>query len=821
MAIKTGEVQNTVNAMKFYKFTFGIVAFSLFLGPVQADVIRPKLIQEQFYSNSVLDKQTQSPLWAEVLAGMGIVSNADSDIMSNLGECSYKQALATLQDIQAQLGKMAPYAKIWALNQNKVFSACNNLGGEVGLPVIPEGANLPARAQSDFQYQLASWYFYKHQYNDALPLYQQVSLDISAPERPNAAYMVARTLAYLGRTADAYHEIGKILSDDSLKKVHRIAINYRFVIMNNTTYIPSKITPDLAKEHLLWLLSMIQANPAGALDSDQALKDYSDAKEQLSAFFPLYDKDDHVVDWWLDPAFDSPSSPRMEAVKTLAIQNDIVDWMQAKWAFNVFDRDWLWALHDPQNEYWQQNHHIVVHALDKWNKTQNGAWLQIAIQRVHPQDELAPSLLTAASSYLTQDWKHETVEYRKWLFTLWQHSLRIQLGRKDYSAALQLISDHADFVNLWPRTNYDWTQRDHPSTLEQTLRWLVYVGKTDEARQFLTAILKQYPAMFRQWQSLLATNQTEALAPAIRSNFYNVYGNTGNGQEIWQDMVNDLPMKTLYELATNSKVDANIQALIARTLLTRAILLHANNATIDKYAALVAKLNPDLRESVLQGISPHTNIAYVGFLLKMPRFRPLPYLNYAETRGEINSGSQSKQLAPTAIDVYNHNDNNWWCRFNDSELRERVLKSVLITPTVNDVLTLKPGEDVKSASAFEETLSPDLKPYVDNQKKLLAQHPYRGLVDEKEILSLEAISSGPEYLSNFVNNREKATVRRKSMSDSEKNTRAEYLYDAVRTTRYGCNRDGSHAAYSRESFELIHKYYNDTSWATATPYWFE
>ena len=59
------------------------------------------------------------------------------------------------------------------------------------------------------------------------------------------------------------------------------------------------------------------------------------------------------------------------------------------------------------------------------------------------------------------------------------------------------------------------------------------------------------------------------------------------------------------------------------------------------------------------------------------------------------------------------------------------------------------------------------------------------------------------------------------MSDADKNSRAEYLYYAVRSTRYGCYADGSHAPYSREAFRLIHKYYDDTPWAKATPYWFD
>jgi hypothetical protein len=53
-----------------------------------------------------------------------------------------------------------------------------------------------------------------------------------------------------------------------------------------------------------------------------------------------------------------------------------------------------------------------------------------------------------------------------------------------------------------------------------------------------------------------------------------------------------------------------------------------------------------------------------------------------------------------------------------------------------------------------------------------------------------------------------------------KNKSAKALHYAVRTTRYGCERNGSHGDYSQKSFEILHNSYGDTVWAKATPYWF-
>jgi hypothetical protein len=42
----------------------------------------------------------------------------------------------------------------------------------------------------------------------------------------------------------------------------------------------------------------------------------------------------------------------------------------------------------------------------------------------------------------------------------------------------------------------------------------------------------------------------------------------------------------------------------------------------------------------------------------------------------------------------------------------------------------------------------------------------------------------------------------------------------VLSARWGCNRDGSRAAYSREAFQLLHSRFPDSPEAKRTPYWF-
>ncbi len=787
----------------------------------------PPLLAETLYSRAYINEQTDQPAWEHVLANLNVPGMAlTGATLNGYNGCQYTEALDTLHEIILQLGKQSPYLKQWALNQNRVFSACNGSSRQDTPPVALKGQSWPARALSDYQYQLASWYFYKGKYTDALPLYRHVAALLDAPQRPNAAYMVARTLLYLNRAQRAYDKIGAILADPSLKAVHAIAENYRFVIMSNASFRYGRIiTPHLAREHLRWLLTLIEADPETALNVKLALKNSADATAQINTYFPLYDPNSLAVDWWLNPSF-TTTSPRMQAVMALAPKVEMIDWMQTKWAYNVFDTDWLWALHQPNNPYWAQNRHIVAHAWARWLQTHHGDWLQIALHRIRPDNPLAPVMVAQASVYLTHHWSTATPEYRKWLFSLWSDMIRIDLGRKEYSQALALITQYADYKNLWPITSYsDYANQAPAGVFNKALRWLVYVGADDEARLFLTAIRRQYPNGFWQWKTLLATNLSDAFEPSVCSFVDSGCpqdGMTGNSHALWRALVNRLSTKALFELANNKQVSLAQRAALARTVLTRAILLHASDAVIDRYAVLAADLNPSIQNLILKSVASHRRSRYISMLLKMPRFRPVPYLSYA--RADAYPGAEFQAtLGPYEIDQNNPNDNNWWCRFDPAKLKRRALAAVLISPTPSKIFPVADSNAYPPADAAAiEAANPEFKPYYDNQRALLAQNPYRALIDPKEDAALAAIPSGPQYLSDAVDNREKNTsfVRRWFMTDKEKNRRAEDLHNAVRSTRFGCRRDGSPARYSRESFELIHHFYPNTTWTKATPYWF-
>ncbi len=760
---------------------------------------RPHLMTERFYLAHQEEQPKEGRVWNKVLLEMDIPGFQPRE-SNSYSECHFDTALAILRKFKEDAVTRG-YQAIWAKNQDKVFAACDGSQQKDDPPALPQGQSLPSRAVSDWLYQLGSWYFYRGDYEAALQAYQRVEKIQRAPMRPKAAYMVIRCLAYLDQGDQAYDKVLKVLADPSLKEVHPIASNYRFVMMSNTKYsnVP-RITPELAIRHLKWLLNVIKADPAKAADPIQAKADYNDAITQLNVYFPKYNYMSQI-DWWLENG--DETSPRMQAVRTLAPANEFVDWMQAKWAYNAFATDWLWSLHAQQHPYWEQNHRVVEHEISQWQKSGNGAWLQLAISRVHPSDPMASVLQRRAESYLRGAWQSETIEYREWLFDLWTHSIRIALGQGQNEHALALIVNHEDLARLFDSLRYDYRLSyrhmvDYSAVLEKTLRWLVYTGQAEQARSFLNAFQKKAPQSYTQWRTLLATNVNETMV----SGFNVVWTpNPGTSKLIWQEMLNTVSSGFLERLAGDDRFLRGDRALISRSLLTRSILLNSDSAAIDRAAAIAAKHNPELREEILTGISGHDRLRYVEFLLKNPRFRPAVFLEYA-----TDPENRKAEEKPGAIDTYNHNDNNWWCRFDEKIFAERLFNTVKITPEKSPIFS---ASDV----------SGEFNRYLNNQRALLEAHPYHEIEDGEEIKALEAIPSGPEYLSSYINQWERKALP--AQTEEDRSQRAANLHRAVRTTRYGCNRNNSHAAYSRESFKLLHSRYEDTPWVTATPYWFK
>lgn len=767
---------------------------------------RPVFVGETLLPDSLEPSRYWNPetapekLWQRALIEMRLFEPNTAPTSWNNSDCRYDTALHVLQQIRRELGASDNYQQIWAANQAQVLDTCEGRTEQTAL-IEPTGKQLPQRAASDYVYQLASWHFYRREYASALALYQQVEAMPTAPMQGLAAYMTLRCIAAQGQVDAAYLKAEQLLKQPLADR--ELVANYRFILMNNTSRYKAP-SSELAGQHLNWLLQVIQQSPEKAADLQRSHQDMQDAAIQLQMYF-VRTLPDLGVDWWLQ---DIPApTARLQAVQEQAKSNELVDWLQARAAANVLAADWIWALHQPDAPYWKDNRAIVEHAWQRWQQTGHAEWLSIAVSRVHPNDPLAPDIAASSEARLQGNWKGETLEYRRWLYELWTHALRLRIGRNDLADAMDLVRNHSDYEQLLSSSTY--SSEPPPPAYSAALRWLVYQGRTDEARQWLELMLERDKGSYKQWRLLLAERWQDVTAAALLSGNDSTYRTTDNALTQWEAILQLLPARQLHELALDERVHPYYRPALARAALTRGILLESDNDTLDTYATQVGKLAPELRELVMQFSAKRDHDAYVDLLLRVPRMRPLPNAEYDSPYREVWPRLDLPK-DPTAIDTYNHNDNNWWCRVDPAELEEQVFASVKIVPA--------------AMRAFFDTQDleqqPDVAAYLAKQRQLMANHPYHQQVDQEELKALAAIPAAPQYLSEAVNARERFTDLLPTRDNEARNEHAANLSRAIRTTRYGCQRDGSHAAYSKRSFVLLKQYYGDTLWAKATPFWF-
>ena len=152
----------------------------------------------------------------------------------------------------------------------------------------------------------------------------------------------------------------------------------------------------------------------------------------------------------------------------------------------------------------------------------------------------------------------------------------------------------------------------------------------------------------------------------------------------------------------------------------------------------------------------------------------------------------------TGLDHYNHNDNNWWCAW--------------------DV--------VRHDAALDGALANSFGLYDDRHEAMDAHIRHRlsiaiegsflfRNINPDELKDLSKVECAPQVLSERVI----AWVRNSGVLASSAG-QAEALADVVASTRWGCNRQGGHTAYSREAFTLLHARFSSTPEAKRTTYWF-
>ena len=354
--------------------------------------------------------------------------------------------------------------------------------------------------------------------------------------------------------------------------------------------------------------------------------------------------------------------------------------------------------------------------------------------------------------------------------------------------------DHRDHFNIALRQLHGFPYKEtmmYGRTIDDSLQYLMTVGRLIDARRLRDALQLDRPEGWLRYTSsagalmVLAEDEDHLLRVLATAPFYP------------REYLNHLPTAELWRLAAKSDLSRGQRALFVRAAWSRDYALgRIISREHDKLLrALAPEITDTWRTPPDHDVKPD-DISIVRDVLKSPGLNTV-IEDFSRMPDDKDSEATSTL---TGLDHYNHNDNNWWCAFDIPRHR----------------------------AALDETLAQNFRLY-DDKPELTHQHVRAMLaralrdsylfrrINPAELAKLSKVECAPQVLSEGI----VAWVRNSGGSGTDQaSAQADALADAVLSTRWGCNRDGSHAAYSREAFELLHSRFPNSPEARQTPYWF-
>jgi hypothetical protein len=280
--------------------------------------------------------------------------------------------------------------------------------------------------------------------------------------------------------------------------------------------------------------------------------------------------------------------------------------------------------------------------------------------------------------------------------------------------------------------------------------------------------------------------------------------------------LNVLPLQLLASLAEGPGLRKDLRAAVARMAWTRAFLLD-DQPILKRMTPVLVETNKQLKPLVdaYQAAWTDAGAHRAGLLLLLKA----PSMQMVLTE-DLFWGIPRLRLYrdedwPDALlktDHLNPNDNNWWCRLDLVQLRSQ-LRETFYNPVVGVPELSGADSDSEGANYSVETLQA-LDRYRD---QVLETHAILNQIDWDELGRLAQIPAAPAYLTGQT-----ADWAEDSWWDRFVNPDqiADALALSIRTTRWGCTRDGSDGDASRRAFVTLKKLFPDSQAAKNTRYWY-
>lgn len=710
---------------------------------------------------------------------------AEQDLQNVGWNCRIGYPLSVLKKRIDQLGADNVYVKQWLMAQQQVIRACSSEDGDIRLPdPLADDPAVANRQKADRAYQEASIAFYRDK-QKAIPMFKAIA-GSNSTHRAAAAYNVANLLANAKQPVEARIAAEAILADPSMASVHQITRQLLGYIANQEDTAQGWtgiIDGDVA----------ILQTPA-----DQILAD-NDLKRQYS--IALYDIDFVGIrkkdgDWWLDGAL-PPDATISKSIVDASRQHPMALWMMAGQSANEKYQLAPWSL---VGDKWQARMSEYIGkalAVQPTGAQLKGPPLEmLKALAAKPDDASRAALWSQANAAMDAAVKScGTAPETAAAGFLLNHAVRLSALAGKFDEAEQGLSQ----APIKDARAYSGT------ALYNLAQYITATGNTAEARKLRDALIT--PELLNRLasdSSTLDRDRYSALLALIAEDDAHWKDAVLRSTDPAADIVfNFLPTKTLWALANDQSFSPRDRALLARAAWTRDYglkrkvdgehldTLHALNpeikAIFDKVKADYPEISPRNQRLLTILRSPPHNI-----LVSMP------------------GGWQNESIKPdsfTEIDSWNPNDKNWWCPYEPDRQLGAIRKQA-------DNTTGFPDYFDWISKRIADVYDPALRgPLAEKRNAVLEAHPMVRAVDWRELRALARMPQGPERLSRAAIDWGKAS--------KGKDGAPEALALAVRTTRYGCNWHGGHAAYSKPAQQLLATKFAGTEWQKQTPYWFD
>ena len=701
--------------------------------------------------------------------------------------------------------------------------------------------------EAEKNYRVGAGQYEEKQFAEAIQFFDLVLADKTSPLRAAAAYSAARAALLMGRYEDGIKRIDRLVDDNSLAEFHAAALRL-LGTLNHHYGTPSLLAARLAQaSYALSAPERLKCRYpdleriAGEAEADlPALLGWIDQGARLETAGASAKFAPSARDVTADGDNDDETAVRKNIMPALAAQMPAIDlhhtltastpfeessrWLNSSEIASSLDSGDLW-----RNRYGALNRNkermlaartgaaqITAHAKERWLATKNPAWALAYARRatdlaaVGIVKEAIASLETQPDTPLRRSYVQRL---RKGLTA---QAVRILLMSGRMTEAAALIREQAVAMKTVAALSYDgWYGPDPRPNWQYELDGGIrlYLEERDlaSARQWaerVSAILKEAnPSDY--WlvrpnavlAIVIARTPQELVAAAPGDS-----GSDFTGRRAFLTAADWLPARTLAEMAKNTKVSAQLRrGLLAAAWVRMHVLGRKDEvmALLPLLRELFPELKGDIDDIANASFAFARDHAIASLLLRAPGFSP----RASWARSEYN---QPKNIF--AIDGENPSDGNWWCPLSVDQM-----KMDLASAFVDGPINLSIGE-IDRGNTYAAW--PQIRnSYLGLSTEFIAWHPLFKHVDKAELDALSRIDSGPKMLT-------ERSVAWANWSNwftwalGFDTHLPETLHLAVRSTRYGCRRNGSHAAYSRAAFEYLHDHYPQSEWAKKTPFWF-